>query len=372
MKIGVVTFHHARHSYGAILQSYATVRALRQLGCEAELIDYENGYEQSEIKCMDMSVKRRIMMHLSSIVRTYLFNGWRDPYRDNRQFEALYGQEAQCPYRTIEKMKGLTYDVLLVGSDQVWNPEVTGGLDDVYLLKFGNAQKRISYASSMGSHCLSQEERSRFKKALAAFSAVSVREEYAGDQLREITGHDIRVVVDPTLLLAEEDWREAFKLQPDPKRSRPYILTYFVGGNINTYQNHVKQYADVMGLPIWNIQAHSKRYQCVERPIYGITVEELLRYIDQADLVITDSFHGTVFSLIFKKKFVSLPNRSNPVRVQNLLRLAGVEDRSCITPKEVTTEIDYDNVTRRLAAKREESMGWLSEAVGTGKGTRGE
>lgn len=368
MKIGVVTFHHARHSYGATLQSYATVKALRQLGCEAELINYENEYEQTEIKCRDKSVKRRIFMHLSSIVRMYLFNGWRDPYRDNRQFDALYGQTAKRPYKTIEEMKGLTYDVLLVGSDQVWNPEVTGGLDDVYLLEFGKAKKRISYASSMGSHRLSREELSRFKKALASFSAVSVREDFAKNQLQEITGHDIRVVVDPTLLLAEEDWRETFQLQPGPMHGRPYILTYFVGGNIDTYQPVVKEYADVMELPIWNIQAHSKRYQNVERPIFGITVEELLRYIDQADLVITDSFHGTVFSLIFKKKFVSLPNRGNPVRVRNLLRMAGVEARSSIAPKDVKTEIDYDNVTRRLTTKREESLEWLSEAVGVRRG----
>lgn len=364
MKIGVVTFHHAKHSYGASLQAFATVRVLRNMGYDVELISYENAYEQASIKDHGVSVKKKFILYLNKMARMYLYNGRKDPYLKSENLDHIYGCVTNKVYSNVAQMQGLYYDVLLVGSDQVWNPEVTGYLDDVFLLMFGKAKRRVSYASSMGSHRLNGYERSLFKKGLDMFTSISVREAYAKEQLQPLVDRNIKVVADPTLLMTKEEWRNEFAINENSERgSQPYILTYFVGGNLTSYWNDVKKYVDELKLPLWNIQSHSKKRGNVDRVIYAATLDEILSLLSNAALIITDSFHGTAFSINFQRQFVALLNKKNPVRVIDLLKSVGLSNRINIDTKHVMDNINFEEVTEQLASIRDDSIQWLKNAV---------
>jgi hypothetical protein len=361
MKIGVITFHHAKNSYGASLQALATIRVLRSIGHEAELINYENRYEQAEIKGNRVPLKRRVSLYLSLITRLYLFGGWKNPYRHRENHDKMYKYITKERYTEIGQMHNLHYDVLLAGSDQIWNPEVTKELDKAFLLKFGQAKKRISYASSMGSYKLNKSDKKEFELALKSFNAISVREEHARGQLLGCTDKNIKVVLDPTLLLNKEMWEDEFKI--DNKEYPPYILTYFVAGNLDSYWNHIESYVEAMQMPIWNIQSHAKKSKHAQRIIYCVPLSKIVSLHRNASLIITDSFHGTAFSINFHKKFVAIKNKKNPVRVANLLELLKLSDRLCIAPQKILDEIDYMKVDTSLNALRQDSLGWLNKAL---------
>lgn len=363
MKIGVLTYHHAKHSFGASLQTFATIRVLEKLGYNVELINYENAYEQAEIKDRGVSFNIRILMHINKAIRMYLYNGRKDPYLNSANLDKIYGCVSKTVYRNAAEMRDLDFDVMLVGSDQVWNPHITGNLDKVFLLMFGHAKRRISYASSMGSYILNEYEREIFREALVQFSSISVREVHAKEQLQQLVEKDIKIVADPTLLMTREEWHSALNINENSERDQPYILTYFIGGNLASYWDDVKKYVSELKLPIWNIQSHSRKNSYVDKAILGATLGDIVSLISNATLIITDSFHGTAFSINFQKQFVSLPNKNNPIRIIELLKLFGISDRINISERKALIRINYDEVTKRLELLRSTSLLWLKKAI---------
>ncbi|MDO4321554.1 MAG: polysaccharide pyruvyl transferase family protein [Lachnospiraceae bacterium] len=362
-KVGIITFHHARHSYGAALQAYATVRVLENMGLEAELINYENKYEQTELKIKHQNIIEKIYLVINWIVRMFLFKGCKDPVRKKKNLDAFYKYVSKKKYNTIEELKNTDYEILLAGSDQIWNPEVTGGIDRGFLLDFGTPKKRVSYASSVGSHVFSSEELNTYKRMLERFNSISVREKYAANLLQSSCKTNIKVVCDPTLLLTGDQWRKEFEKEMSSfNASTPYILTYFVGGNIELYWDRIEKYITQLNLPIYNIQSHSKKYKHVNKAIYNIMPEKLVTYISNARVILTDSFHGTAFSINLNRNFVAVINKTNPVRVQSLLESVGLQEREDARLHEYS-DIEYSNVNKKLNEIRNDSMEWLVNAL---------
>lgn len=361
-KVGIITFHHAKHSYGAFLQAYATIRSIEKLGYEAEIINYENKYEQSEIK-KSIGLKTKVWHFANWALRMFVFGGLKDPCRSKHNLDLFY-KNVSKRYPTVSELDTAAYDILLAGSDQIWSPDVCDGLDPAFFLDFGKADRRVSYASSVGSCKFTEMELEQISKYLSRFSAISVRELYAAELLEKTCGRDIKVVCDPTLLLSGDQWRAEFKSEFDRFRKKErYILTYFVGGNINDYWERISGYVKLLKLPVYNVQSHSKKYPNVSRSVYNIMPGDLLAYIDNADLVLTDSFHGTAFSINLGKNFVAVINKKNPVRVLNLLDSLELNDRTDDEIQDVRSDIDYSSVDRRLSLIREDSYKWLSNAL---------
>lgn len=364
MKIGIITFHHAKYSYGAVLQSLATCLVCKQLGAEAELINYENSDEQKGIKDQHSSVTDKFRRKINYFIRMYLYSGCKNPFLHKDNIDKVY-ESLSPPYRHIEQMKDLEYDVLITGSDQVWNPQITGGLDPAFFLCFGIAQKRISYASSMGTYHISMNEQATFASLLDRYDAISVREQFAKEQLQALCKQEIRVVLDPTLLLTKEQWFQHFGIgtNENSKERQPFILTFFVGSGLENNWEEVQKYVEYYHLPVWNIQSHKHKSKHTDKVLFVPSVKEFLQYISDATVIITNSFHGTAFSINFGKEFIPILAKANPARVQNLLNEVNLNERINIPVSKLKTEIDYQSVWKCLDKKREYSISWLRNQI---------
>ena len=363
MKIGIITFHHAKYSYGAMLQALATCIVCKQYTSNVELINYENAYEQKGVKNQDASLAERLRRTINYIIRMYVYSGRKNSFLHKDNIDCVY--ESLSPlYTSIDQMKELDYDILITGSDQVWNPQITGGLDPAFFLQFGNARKRISYASSMGTYVIPQDEQDRFISCLKGYDAISVREQFAKEQLQPLCKQEVKVVLDPTLLLTKEQWLRHFAIKERPMEEHPrYILTFFVGTGLESNWEEVRPYVERYQLPVWNIQSHTHKSRHTDKVLFVPSVREFLQYINNATVVITNSFHGTAFSINFGKEFIPILAKANPARVQNLLRELGLERRVNIPVTDLDIPMDYKDVEERLCERRADSQGWLMEQI---------
>ena len=257
----------------------------------------------------------------------------------------------------LPKIKGsLDNDCLIVGSDQVWNPSYLKNTP--YLLDGYDDCKRISYAASVGVDSLTKEQANSFEKALKHYRAISVREQSAKDFLQPLTNTDIKVVLDPTLLLDRATYEQIEKRPKDIGENESYVLCYILGDEngkvaINEFATQNKcriiMFSDKTGSN------------------YG--VEEFLYLIHHAKLICTDSFHACVFSFIFERPFVVFKRKGKSNRMYSRLehflkvfRLGGREFNSdSITEKNLL--VDYTVGKRILEQKREKSTEFLRKAL---------
>ena len=360
MKIGIMTIH-TTFNYGAVLQAYATEELLNGLGYDAELVDYTNNHIQEQLK---LSYKQdgKMKGYFVSFVRNTFFGRlmyYKRAFRDIRSICNF----SKKKYHTIEELNQTNYDVLVAGSDQLWNPVITGELDEAFFLQFGQPQKRISLASSMGSSKFSESDLEKVKKYLNIFNSISVREQFAKEQLDKLTEKKIKVLLDPTLLLNKNEW-----LCKVVSRSRyadcneKYIVTYFAGGNKSSHREIIRQYSELLNLPVWTIQYSNYTWKESSKKILGASMEDFVALIANAQLVITDSFHGVAFSVNLQKNFVALTNKANPVRVRALLDNLDIPERIDMSIDQYH-EVDYSKVSPKLNMLREDSIRWVCDAI---------
>lgn len=212
------------------------------------------------------------------------------------------------------------YDFFVVGSDQVWNPYF--GEYRQFFLGFAAPEKRISYAASISTPKIPDEELDFYKKGLEGMKTLSLREHAGAEFVERLTGRKAEVHVDPTLLLSADEWRQVSR-QPTWYHGEPYLLTYFLG----PMPEEVRRITKSFGLQVVNL------LDLTDYEHYVTGVDEFLWAIDHAALIYTDSFHGTVFSIIFRKPFVICERVGNEVtskmtsRIDTLLRYFALEGR---------------------------------------------
>lgn len=256
-----------------------------------------------------------------------------------------------------------TYDIYIMGSDQIWNPKITKGFDPVYFGEFlfdKGKKKYISYAASMEVNSLNEDEKSFYKKSLANFDSISVRESQLAALLQPLTDKKIEFVLDPTLLADINIWN---KIAESPNINVKYVLVYQVRINDNALRI-ANEIAKKNGAIVINILTYFTPYlnrhklQC-ESP------ERFLGLIKNAFCVVTTSFHGTAFSIIFNRPFYSISIGSYDTRVMSLLRNVGLEKR--LVPKDSSpnfSEIDYSDVNINVFKLRNKSKDFLIKAIG--------
>lgn len=359
-KIGIVTIH-TDFNYGAVLQAVATQKFLEYNGFDAEILDYENPVigEQSHIVYKQDG---KFGGYIKTFIRNTVFGRYFYFKKAVRDLD-IYRKKSNKKYKDEADFLSMPYDILIAGSDQIWNPLISRGIDPVFLLKYGKPQKRISVASSIGSYVLKNEDELILKEALEDFSAISVREQHAKSQLQRLTTKDIKVLLDPTLLLNKDEWWSLLGCKSKyAKKTQKYIVTYFVGGDKGRYKPVVSEYAKKMNLPVWTIQYSNYTWKESNKKILGATIADFIAIIANADLVITDSFHGVAFSINMGANFVAVSNTANPVRVKELLFELEIDERIDMKAESYVT-VDYRKVNSKLEGLREDSKQWIIDAI---------
>ncbi len=366
--IKLITYSCA-NNYGAVLQTYALYKVLKLYADDVKIIDYiTERYNVDNPTFGDKALSTSKWKYIPIIRQKWKarfvsqMKENRKPFRDFLQKNVVFTD----PYYDLDELveARLTADVFITGSDQLWNPEYlwTGIVDEPYYCGFLNDnQKRISYATSFGKNKLTQEEMDAAKPYLNKYAAISVREQSGVEILDEMKLKGIEVV-DPTLLAG----KEIFDALISPKTiSSKYVLLFQIDFKRNLYKA-AEQYAKEIEKQLIVIVPDIKQvHHSIQNIVNLPAVEEWLWYIKNADYIITDSFHGTVFSIIYNKKFISSMTAGNNGRIRNVLKATGLNGRALEIvnytelKKIAEEEIDYKQVNMRVEVLRSKSLSWL-------------
>jgi O-antigen ligase len=359
----VMTFHRARN-YGTCLQAMALQKALGNLGCRSVLLDYQPDYIEDsfgvfnyELWRQEKGIKSKLVFLLKTIFklprnirREWNFETFRDRY---------YQISAESFYTEQElKDASLPYTAYVFGSDQIWNPQLTRGFCGTYFGDFVSSQNAVkaSYAASIGISDIS-DVAEEMKKQVNTLDFIGVRERNARDLLAPLTDKEIVVNADPTLLLDAQEWISMTHESPIKK---PYILVYALEINEELIRC-ASDLAKEKKMPIVFFDTKN-RYGCEVISKYAADPIEFLSLLRGAAYVITNSFHGTVFSVVFQKQFLCIPHQTRASRLVNLLEDLGLTDRiqyRAEEQKEIDCPIDYQSVQNILKTKRDESLTYL-------------
>lgn len=376
-KIGIITILKV-NNYGAELQAYATQKALQLMGYDAEIIDYlfyKNPlHKRTKMSApiAKMSIKKHLQELLFPIIANWKTRNFREAQEArNKKFEQFHAdntKQSEC-YDTINKLMAaqLDYDVLMSGSDQVWNPGVYSSLDP-YLLRFGTEKmKRVAYASSFGVSILPEDMKAYYRESLQNYNAIGVREDKAVELVKCVSGCDAQLVLDPTLLLTKDQWLEVAK-PVDVLPQEPFVLIYELIPV--PYVKELARYvSEKTGMPIVRLCKNAS-VEDMEPEIINVIdagPSEFLTLFDKAGFVVTNSFHGTAFSINFGKQFYTVipKGKSNNSRQQSILKLFRCEDRM-IVEGSVMPELrpmDFATVLSCLDIERDKSMNYLKKAI---------
>lgn len=248
------------------------------------------------------------------------------------------------------------YDYFIVGSDQVWNPIFWSKKDNhanIRFLKFASKEKRIAYAASIAIPEIPKDKEKFFKDSLNEMKAISMREKAGAELIKKLTGREVSVVVDPTILLSKEEWQK-IELKPEWYSGEKYILTYFLGNPSPVIEKIAKK----NNWKIYNLMDKNNFN------LYTSRVEEFIYLISHAQLVATDSFHASVFSILMNTPFlvvnrqeIGMVNMTS--RIDTLMELFGYQDRYIVNGKCNLSEnkilhMDFSNV--KSIQEREEKF----------------
>ena len=378
-KIGIITLVRV-NNYGAELQAFATQHALQQMGYDAEIIDYLYFINPRHKKTKGSKPNFKMPMKLRLIVTLYPWLQWYKKFKQDKdtlklreeRFNSFHKENTRFykEYRTAESLRSsqMDYDVYVAGSDQVWNPNNYTSLDP-YFLKFAPQGKtKISYASSFGVGVLPEHTRSYYKDALKDSNAISVREENAVQLVEDVAGVKAQWVLDPTLLLTGEEWIKYGKVVegiPDT-----FVLIYEVTPCAYVKQLALKVAKD-LGCKVVRINCDASRQEADDEVlnIMAAGPAEFIWLFSQASMVVTNSFHGTAFSLNMQKDFfvVTPERKQNNSRQKSLLRLLNQENRLIVEgapiPAKDKFSVNYSTVNPLLAEAREKSINFLKGAI---------
>ncbi len=369
MKIGILTYHYA-YNYGAVLQAYALKNYLETCGHTAEILNYNT----SQLFRKKRSLKSRFLSFAWNGVRWFI--GGR---KKNKAFSAFRKDFLFVSSKEMKNSKELKsflennkFDAFIVGSDQVWNP-VINGRDPNYYLSFATSELKISYAASFGMSSLDKEDLVLASENLERFDAISVRESTACDILRSAgVSKEASVVLDPVFLLDKSNWS---KIASERLVSDKYVLCYVMPGdsrleaNISSYANKLR---DRYGYKVIYLgRKEYYRFKNDGKDMIGASPADFISLIKHAEVVLTNSFHGTAFSVIFNKPFLSFKNsdlsgeRQLSSRIYDLLYSLNLVNRVIDADDDELPEleIDYASVLTALNERLDFSKKYLSDII---------
>lgn len=318
MNIYTITCNNA-YNYGAVLQAYALQKYLEKKGHNAAIIDYVPPYLRK--------ISEKYRSNLPAILaRKILYAP--DYHKSKTVFERFreeYLKETGTRYDSLEGLRELPpADLYIAGSDQIWNPYMENGLDRNYYLEFTHG-KKVSYAASIGCDKLDEKFDAYYKKRLKNFSRVTVREKSTSEYLNSI-GIASDYVVDPVFLLDKEEWAEICHFAPHER----YVVVYALH-HIQGIYDYARSLAEKSNAKMYVISVEIKeKWRGNDRFFWNPTVNEYLGLIQNAESVVTNSFHGASFGIIFGKPVHVFDTEENDNRLKNLISLFHLESRTAV------------------------------------------
>lgn len=371
MKVGILTRHHIYH-HGAILQAYALQEILSNSSYQVEIIDYRSvSHERTNkiIAVQPISLIKNVSLFYY-ITRQVTLVGWSFLNIDRRihkkriydAFISQFMRYSPTIYRSSEELNEATlYDAYIVGSDQIWkvNNEERG-IEHPFFLPFVPKDKvRIAYAASFGKDVLPEKYEAELQELLTNFDTISIREKSSIPFIQKFTELPVVNVLDPALLMERKDWDE---IVSNPIVPEKYLFVYSVTWNRNLAK-FAKRVADATGLKMVCIGPDYTKLG-LRDAVCG--PDTFIGYIKNAAFVVTDSFHGTVFSIQYEKPFYSYPPKGEEIRISDILSLLGISDRLIASADDfIDTDevIDYNSVNMILEKQRVFSHDFLQASL---------
>lgn len=359
-KIGIITIVD-KLNYGNRLQNFAVQHTINKLGYSAETLDSNIYYNrESSLKILlkkmicllylNLPIRNnKTLNKLSKYVKFSDFNlkhiNWSSVFIDKNDLNPTYFKE---------------FDYFIIGSDQVWNP-YSPFSGDISFATFATTSKRIAFAPSFGISNLSAEDKEKYTHYLNQIDYLSVRE-YAGQQIiKDLTGRSAEVLIDPTLMLSKQEWLEIAS-KPAFISKKKYLLTYVLGNQTEEFKKFVNQVAKEKNLQILNL------LDPLDKNIYCVDPSEFVYLINNADVMVTDSFHGAVFSIIMKTPFVIFERQDSHVsmnsRIETLVSTFKMASRlSCnINSVDDVFNINFEHIDGILEYERNKAIQYLKQA----------
>lgn len=355
MKTITITYHHTTN-YGASLQAYALQKMLISLGCENEIFEYP--YTKTKLK---ISIKNPRSILIAIYLKFFLCLRRKQSNKLQFLFKEFHEKYLKVTriYKSLEDAKSnlLEYDCAVTGSDQVWKLSTMPEFVPIRFLDFGNdSMVRFSYAASIESLNYSDKQKEYVRNILKTFKGISVREESAKNYLESFINETCKVVLDPVFLLKKEDWD---LIAQKPRIEGPYILCYQVIGNkrMQEVANLLKKRTNY---PIVSVCNGVTKWIVSDYTFYDVSPEEFLGFYKNASIVISASFHGTAFGIIYQKPIYSLVKQNSSNRIKDLLSMLKLD--KYIIDEDALIEYsipNYKEVSQILDVKINESMNFL-------------
>ena len=387
--IGIITFYYKSINYGGNLQAYALAHYINSIGFQCEQICFdadsyvctENIFERVFRNIFRENVfakvKRKVIQKIKDKKYATEKKVYLDTLEDRRQAFLHFAQEL-IPHSKIVytadtiNMSNVVYDTFITGSDQVWNISIA---KPAFFLDYvEKSKKKISYAASVALNSLTKKQRDQFKEYLKGYDAISVREKNSIDLLADCSSTKPEYVADPTFLLNSIEWDKcaAPRLVEDD-----YLFCYFLGGN-PLERELAKEFASKYSLKIVSIPMFTDEYRFLDEEFGDIVFndaspEQFISLIKHSKIVFTDSFHGSVFSLIYHKQFFVFnrdQKKTMSSRIESLVELFEIKDRyinkgsNCsLSELEEIEEIDYNNSFTKAEELIEFSKGFIQRSL---------
>lgn len=379
-KVGIATYVRT-DNYGAELQGYALQRKLNLLGFDAEVLDID------KVEIDAATFREMAFAAIIKRLRQNPINGFlsvfkiafrmlgrrkmtekernRKDRREKAFAEFWENGIKHTEYIPLDKLSEAAekYDALIAGSDQIWNYTRTSYLDPYFLSFAAENTVKLSYAASFSVSHIPVSRKEKYQKLINNIDHISVRERAGVNIVKQLTGRDAELVVDPTLLLDKKEW---LKISSDRiKFDQPYILTYSLNSS-NGYWEVVKGYAKKYGLKIVNLRHDFDDQKIPDNQvdIFDAGPREFVYLLANARMVITNSFHGTIFSINFGVPFLSVINRISETnsRILSVLEELNLQDRLMYDDKidlDRSVSVDFTKSTETLEVKKGRSLEFL-------------
>lgn len=369
MKIGILTFHFV-DNYGAVLQTLALQTTLdkltENLNADVEVIDYRPTYHtklRKPFKSFKMLYNSASGSNLKKIkfallgLKTNIFYFRRvAKYKSINKFNNKF-LKLTAKIKTAKNLEQISNDFngVFVGSDQVWNKHITDNqFDDVYFSKpFPPSCLAFSYAASSG-NLIEKSDTEKFKELLKRFSKISSREKALSSQISEFSGRTCLTCVDPVFLLSKDQWIKLLNLNKQSSEKRGYVLIYCVYKDSNLIK-FAKQYSEKHHLNLIEVYY---RNSCGGELIYNASPAKFVDLIYNAEYVVTNSFHGTAFSILMQKKFYVFEPPKRNMRIKDLLCDLNIQKELLLSET-----VDYNKVKIKIEEMKDLSLNYLQSCI---------